>query len=145
MQAQNTIPLKPSIISRLVHLQTGDFVLVWDGAKERNIWQRVAELKEVRGRLKIRVERTDFFFDESLVVSFVSLKLPQVSETMPVSFFTDEEGTLCVFGPAPAGMQGPQACCQSCAQPTRHFFNVGTAQFPLYVCYYCRFERSNAA
>lgn len=58
--------------SRLAHLKPGDFVLVWDGVKGRDIWQRIAEIEESSARLKLRVEGTDFFFDEALVVNFLS-------------------------------------------------------------------------
>lgn len=59
--------------SRLAALRPGDSVLVRDGVKETNIWQRVAELKEGNGgRLKLRVEGTSFFFDEALVISYAS-------------------------------------------------------------------------
>jgi hypothetical protein len=44
-------------------------VLVYDGIKERSIWQRVEEVNETDDRLKIRVEGTDFFFDSALVIS----------------------------------------------------------------------------
>jgi hypothetical protein len=64
----------PRVVSRLARLRTGDFVLVWDGVKERNIWQRVAETRTAgSGRLKIRVEGAGFFFDEGIVISYVGL------------------------------------------------------------------------
>ena len=64
----------PRVVSRLAKLRAGDFVLVWDGVKECNIWQRVAETRTAgSGRLKIRVEGAGFFFDEGIVISYVGL------------------------------------------------------------------------
>jgi hypothetical protein len=57
-------------------LRTGDRVLVWDGRKERNIWQRIAQIEVSGGRLKLRVEGTPFFFDEALVISYAALAAP---------------------------------------------------------------------
>ncbi len=63
--ASNTLGIRPGLQA----LRAGDDVLVYDGVKERNIWQRVEKVREVAGRLKIRVEGTDFFFDSALVIS----------------------------------------------------------------------------
>jgi hypothetical protein len=48
-------------------IEPGEFVYVYDDSKGRYIWQLVNEVKTVNGRQKIRVDRTDFFFDEGLV------------------------------------------------------------------------------
>jgi hypothetical protein len=71
MQPQNITPGQQSTAPRIFNFQTRDFVFVYDGVKDKEIWQQVAELKEVGGRLKIRVKGTDFFFDESLVVRYL--------------------------------------------------------------------------
>jgi hypothetical protein len=41
--------------------------------KERNIWQRIAQIEARGGRLMLRVEGTPFFFDEALVISYAAL------------------------------------------------------------------------
>ncbi len=62
----------PPRSSRLAALRPGDFVLVWDGVKGRNLWQQVADIRITNGRQKINVRGTDFYFDEALVVSFAA-------------------------------------------------------------------------
>jgi hypothetical protein len=52
----------------LRNLLAGDSVFVWDGLKGVNLWQTVADIKEVDGRMKIRVEGTTFYFDQALVI-----------------------------------------------------------------------------
>ncbi len=61
---------KTAVASRFAGLRPGDHVFVYDGVKERNIWCEIAATKAVEGRLKIRIKDANFFFDESLVISF---------------------------------------------------------------------------
>jgi hypothetical protein len=70
MQLSESItPKAETVPSRVAHLRPGDSVWVFDGMKDRNIWLRIAEITCVEGRMRIRVEGTDFFFDEALVIS----------------------------------------------------------------------------
>ncbi len=74
MQLRSSIKEEHRTRSRLAPLRVGDQVNLYDGVKDKNIWQQVAELKEADGRLKIRVNGTSFFFDESLVMGFDQTK-----------------------------------------------------------------------
>jgi len=67
---ESTIRQNCPTASRLAGLRAGDHVYVWDGARARNVWCKVADTKEVDGRLKIRITGTSFFFDEAIVISF---------------------------------------------------------------------------
>lgn len=70
MQTQFSMGGKHTVASRLLTLRVNDHVYVYDGKKQSNVWQEIAAIKEVDGRLKIRVKGTGFFFDEALVISF---------------------------------------------------------------------------
>jgi hypothetical protein len=67
--SESTTPKAETVPSRVAHLRTGDFVWVFDGVKDRNIWLQIAEAVCVEGRMRFRVEGTDFFFDEGLIIS----------------------------------------------------------------------------
>ncbi len=70
MQLSESItPKAETVRSRVAHLRSGDFVWVFDGVKDRNIWLQIAETACVEGRMRFRVEGTDFFFDEGLIIS----------------------------------------------------------------------------
>ena len=70
MQLSESItPKAETVPSRVAHLRPGDFVWVFDGVKDRNIWLQIAEAVCVEGRMRFRVEGTDFFFDEGLIIS----------------------------------------------------------------------------
>ena len=69
----------------LRNLLAGDSVFVWDGIKETNIWQTVADIKEVDGRMRIRVEGTNFYFDESLVIDHAVCR-DREGEDSPLTF-----------------------------------------------------------
>jgi len=58
--------------SRVSHVRAGDFVWVYDGIKDRNVWLQIAEAVCVEERMRFRVEGTDFFFDEGLIISYAS-------------------------------------------------------------------------
>lgn len=51
----------------------GDFVYVWDGAKNDYLWQLVKDVKVDGARRKINVDGTSFFFDEALVAAVAYL------------------------------------------------------------------------
>ncbi len=69
MHIKHTITTPITAASRLSHLRPGDWVWVWDGVAERNLWMQVAEAVCVEGRMRFRVEGTDFFFDEALIIA----------------------------------------------------------------------------
>jgi hypothetical protein len=71
MQPIESITPKPEIArSRVAHLRPGDSVWVFDGMKDHNIWLQIAETVCVEGRMRFRVEGTDFFFEEGLIISY---------------------------------------------------------------------------
>ncbi len=69
MHSEHTTSTVTTPTSRLSHLRAGDSVWVYDGVKDRNIWLEIAEAVCVGGRMRFRVEGTDFFFDEALIIS----------------------------------------------------------------------------
>ena len=48
-------------------IEPDEFVYVYDDSRGRYIWQLVADVRRENGRQKIRVDHTDFFFDEGLI------------------------------------------------------------------------------
>lgn len=136
MQANNTIAFPAPVGSPMARLRAGDSVLVWDGVKGQNIWQEIADIKEVEGRWKIRVAQTDFYFDESLVVSSASTREREETDNaarIPVAVRVTQNG----FGSI--GVCVPLRHCENCGEHSRRLFNIGTEVHTYFVCYDCRF------
>jgi hypothetical protein len=137
MQAENTIVENHSLSSPFATLRAGDCVLVYDGAKEKNLWCEIADIKEVNGRWKIRVTGTDFYFDEALVINFIKGRETNNPAAFPISVFTTANGSIAIFNVV--------SNCQQCGNPSGQLFNVGTSLERFHICYVCRFPESEVA